>query len=71
MPNVVNKTSMSKTDFAGIRMKLERLDGLSKALKWAVADSNAVNVPTVITQDEFTHDVLFEYGGLFVVFDTT
>ena len=71
MPYVFNKTSMSNTDFAGIRMKLEPLDGLSKALKWAVADSNAGNVPTVITQDEFTHDVLFEYGGLFVVFDTT
>jgi hypothetical protein len=64
---------MSYTDFAEIRMKLEPLDGLSKALKWAVADSNAGNVPTpLITQDEYTQDVLFEYGGFFVVvFDTT
>ena len=45
---------------------------LEDALRWARAQNPALEVVAVVTQDEFTHDVvLADPKGRFLVYDTT
>lgn len=48
---------------------LDRLKTLEDVLAWCRA--NRANVVDVVVQDEFTHDVIVEEPGGFLVFDTT
>ena len=56
------------TDIAGHK-------GLADVLAWAAtkpkADVHPQIVAEVITQDEFTHDVIVPYRDVFLVYDTT
>jgi len=49
--------------------------GLADVLAWAAtkpkADVHPQIVAEVITQDEFTHDVIVPYRDVFLVYDTT
>ncbi|MEQ1765475.1 MAG: hypothetical protein ABL984_20265 [Pyrinomonadaceae bacterium] len=49
--------------------------GLTDVLAWAAtkpkADVHPHIVAEVITQDEFTHDVIVPYRDVFLVYDTT
>jgi hypothetical protein len=46
-----------------------RMRSLDDATRWALARDFAL--VEVVTQDEYTHDVVFAAGAHFVVFDTT
>jgi hypothetical protein len=50
-------------------------NGLTDVLAWAAAkpksDIHPQIVAEVITQDEFTHDVVVPYRDVFLVYDTT
>ncbi|HUS33502.1 MAG TPA: hypothetical protein VMZ53_33600 [Kofleriaceae bacterium] len=48
---------------------LDRLRTLEDVLAWCRAHGG--NIVDVIVQDEFTHDVIVEEPGGFLVFDTT
>ncbi len=49
--------------------------GLAEVLAWAAAkpkaDVHPQIVAEVVTQDEFTHDVIVPYRDVFLVYDTT
>ncbi len=49
--------------------------GLTEVLAWAAtkpkSDVHPQTVAEVITQDEFTHDVIVPYRDVFLVYDTT
>jgi len=68
---VRNNSSLSSDRFHELEKRLELIRGLNIALEWALSDPKAKNIPEVVTQDEFTHDVIFEFEDNYVVFDTT
>ncbi|MCU1282719.1 MAG: hypothetical protein JWM53_6265 [bacterium] len=47
----------------------EKLRTLEEATRWAFARGFAL--VEVVTQDEYTHDVVFAAGASWLVFDTT
>jgi len=71
MPPVANLTVLTEQEFVNIKECFSSINGLSNALEWALAEPGAISVPTVVPQDEFTQDVVFRYGSLWVVFDST
>ena len=71
MVEVRNNSSLSSDRFHELEKRLELIRGLNIALEWALSEPKAKNIPEVVTQDEFTHDVIFEFEDNYVVFDTT
>ena len=72
---VVNFSSLSDADFAAIVDEVGRHRGLNEVLAWAAtkskADVHQQFVSDLVTQDEFTHDVIVPYKDIFLVYDTT
>ncbi|NNE66619.1 MAG: hypothetical protein HKN33_08630 [Pyrinomonadaceae bacterium] len=71
MISVDNNSIMAQEEFDALAGHLELIGGLNLALEWALSEPLAGNIPEVLTQDEFTHDVVFSYGDKYIVFDTT
>lgn len=44
---------------------------LEQVLDWARAHTPPLVVESVLTQDEYTHDVLIPYGRRYLVYDTS
>lgn len=44
---------------------------LERVLDWARAHTPPLVVESVLTQDEYTHDVLIPYGRRYLVYDTS
>lgn len=44
---------------------------LERALDWARTLTPPRGVESVLTQDEYTHDVLIPYGNRYLVYDTS
>jgi len=44
---------------------------LEHALEWGRKQRPTVGVEFILTQDEYTHDVLIRFEGRYLVYDTT
>jgi hypothetical protein len=44
---------------------------LAELLRWAAAQLPRVQIAEIVTQDEYTHDVVLPFGAAFLSFDTT
>ena len=70
-----NLSSLPSNEFALLAAEIDRHAGLNQVLAWAALkpknDVHAQFVAEVITQDEFTHDVIVPYKDVFLVYDTT
>jgi hypothetical protein len=44
---------------------------LERALNWGRAQRPPTDVESILTQDEYTHDVLIPFEGRYLVYDTT
>jgi hypothetical protein len=44
---------------------------LARLMRWASAQTPPVRVAEIVTQDEYTHDVVMPFGQAFLSFDTT
>ena len=44
---------------------------LESALNWGKAQRPPVDIESILTQDEYTHDVLIPFEGRYLVYDTT
>lgn len=44
---------------------------LERALNWGRAQRPPVDVESIITQDEYTHDVVIPFEGRYLVYGTT
>lgn len=44
---------------------------LADLLRWCQSQRPYVHVTEIVTQDEYTHDVILPFGAVFVTFDTT
>jgi hypothetical protein len=72
---VTNLTTLPEDEFAKLETELAKHKTLGQVLTWASAKPKDEFLPQivaeVITQDEFTHDVIVPYKNLFLVYDTT
>jgi hypothetical protein len=70
-----NLSSVPADEFAKLASEVDQHEGLSQVLAWAATHRVGTFVPQivaeVITQDEFTHDVIVPYKDVFLVYDTT
>lgn len=72
---IVNLANLSENDFALILKETANHQTLGQVLTWANSKPKKDFLPhivaEVVTQDEFTHDVIVPYKDLFLVYDTT
>ena len=72
---VLNYSQVSDSVRVDLFGELDRLASLRDVLSWAAmkpkSDFHPQIIAEVITQDEFTHDVIVPYRDLFLTFDTT
>ncbi len=72
---ITNLANLPEQDFDNLENELAKHKTLRQVLNWASAqpkvDFLLQIVAEVITQDEFTHDVVIPYKDLFLVYDTT
>jgi hypothetical protein len=54
-----------------LRQVVAELTTLERALDWGRRQQPPLSVEAILTQDEYTHDVLIPYGERYLVFDTT
>ena len=74
--HLVNKANLSPTQVAAIESELAGLENLNDVMRWGLADKSGAIisgvVAEVITQDEYTHDVVVPWRDhLVLVFDAT
>jgi hypothetical protein len=56
---------------SNILNEVERCRTLEDVLRWAMARKPAAEVAAIVTQDEFTHDVVLKAAAdVYLVFDT-
>ena len=71
----VNLSTLPADEFEQLATELDRHGSLREVLAWASSKpKDQVHpqiVAEVVTQDEFTHDVIVPYKNVFVVYDTT
>jgi hypothetical protein len=72
---VRNLANLPENEFAELAEQLAKHKTLGQVLNWASAQPKADFLPQtvaeVVTQDEFTHDIIVPYKNLFLVYDTT
>lgn len=72
---ITNLADLSENEFTKFETELAKHKTLGQVLAWAAAKPKDGFLPPivaeVITQDEFTHDVVIPYKNLFLVYDTT
>jgi hypothetical protein len=72
---IENLSSLSPDDFNELHSELSKHKSLGDVLTWAGTKPKNDVIPQivaeVITQDEFTHDVIVPYRNLFLAYDTT
>lgn len=54
-----------------VRHTFETCQTLADVLRWCAQQSPRVQVTEIVTQDEYTHDVVLPFGAHFLSFDTT
>jgi len=71
MRSIDNRASLA----AGALAELERLTArhasLEQVVRWAAAHTPPLAIADVVTQDEFTHDVVLPWRAHWLVYDTT
>jgi len=72
---IINLADLPEKQFTKLESELAEHKTLGQVLTWANSqpkkDFLLQVVAEVITQDEFTHDVVIPYKDLFLVYDTT
>jgi hypothetical protein len=54
-----------------VQRTFEHCHTLAELLAWSASQSPRVQVAEIVTQDEYTHDVVLPYGSIYLSFDTT
>ena len=71
MPPLTNHAALPPDALAAVRDEVAPHATLERVLAWT--RSAGVGVEEIVTQDEYTHDVVVPYRdtGLYLVYDTT
>lgn len=71
-PMLVDRVGLPPEEFARLSGELSALHMLGDVVRWAARQRPPRPIRDVVTQDEYTHDVILLYrGDLHLVFDTT
>lgn len=72
---ITNLANLPENEFAELKKELAKHKTLGQILTWAAGGEKSDFLPQtvteVVTQDEFTHDVIVPYKDFFLVYDTT
>ena len=72
---IMNIADLPEKEFAELENELAKHKTLGQVLTWASSQPKTDFLPQivaeVITQDEFTHDVIIPYKDFFLIYDTT
>jgi hypothetical protein len=69
---LTNRTGADTPAIRKLDAIVSRQRSLEEVVRWGLSQSPPRVVADVITQDEFTHDVILPTGdGLYLVYDTT
>ena len=69
---IENRANLSRDDFARIASAVSSHTSIKHALDWLLGHSPPLAPTAMVTQDEFSHDVLVAYlGGIWLVYSTT
>ncbi len=69
---IENRADLSPGDFAGIAEAVANHRSIRGAIDWFVRQNPPLVPADMVTQDEFSHDILVAYpGGLWLVYDST
>jgi hypothetical protein len=72
MMELFDRVAAPPAVLTALRRELARLHNLGDVLTWARNLVPPVTAPTVVTQDEYTHDVVVAWrDGLTLAFDVT
>lgn len=72
MTDVFDRAGTAAAVLAALRDELAPMGSLGDVLAWARTLDPPVTAPAVLTQDEYTHDVLVPWRhGLTLAFDVT
>jgi hypothetical protein len=69
-----NLSTLPDSEFAALAAEIDLHRSLRDVLGWAAKRPEDVHrhiVAEVVTQDEFTHDIVVPYRNVFLVYDTT
>ena len=70
--NIIDRAALSPAQLADLQREVAPLRTLWDLLDWARGHEPPVRSPQIVTQDEYTHDVLIPYGtSRYLDFDTT
>ncbi|HEY7395214.1 MAG TPA: hypothetical protein VH559_10225 [Gemmatimonadaceae bacterium] len=56
---------------AQVKQAFQECYTLAELLTWAARQSPRVHVAEIVTQDEYTHDIVLPYSTIYLSFDTT
>ncbi len=69
---LTDRSDLTLGERAALEGELAPLRTLEDVLRWALKRPDPFDLVGVITQDEFTHDIVFSYKApRYLVFDTT
>ena len=72
---IFNYSALTDRRFEELVLEIRQHSGLRDVLAWAAAkpksEVHSQIVAEVVTQDEFTHDIIVPYRDVFLVYDTT
>jgi hypothetical protein len=67
-----NRARLAEAAFAGLAAATANQRTIKHALEWLLAHTPPRTITDLVTQDEFSHDVLVDYqDGLWLAYDTT
>ena len=68
---LIEYAELERTERESLGRAIATQTTLERALDWARTLSPPSEVASVLTQDEYTHDVLIPYGTRYLVYDTS
>ena len=69
---IENRSRLAPADFARIATAVASYSSIKHALDWLVAHDPPLAPSAMVTQDEFSHDILVPYPGeLWLAYSTT
>ncbi len=69
---VHNEAGLGPAHIAMIHATVQALPTLGDVLTWSRAGTHSRQPTDIVTQDEYTHDVMFDLDGqVYLAFDTT
>ena len=69
---IENRGNVASAVFAPIAEAVASHRSMKHALDWLVSHDPPLTLNDMVTQDEFSHDILVQYpGGLWLVYDST